>query len=121
MRFYHSKATMSFPISLSDVSIGMHVLNNSWNTSGVPAHAETTWPVFIALAAQGGSTIIRVPTALSNVTASGVPGWVLDTYVTILQAAQQHGLKVIFEPGRTPLDLLPAGASVSDEPQLWRP
>ena len=95
----------------------MHVINNSWNTQDAPAHAGVTWENLIELAAQGGSTIIRVPTDLSVVTSGGVPSWVLSSYISILQSAQQNGVKVIFEPGQTPLDLLPSGEGVSSEPQ----
>ncbi len=102
-------------MSISDISIGMHAINNSWS-SGSPAHEGITSQMLFQLAADGGSNIIRVPLDLSVVGPSGPPQWVVDSIGTVLQQAASLGLKVILEPGQTPPDLLPAGAPLSQAP-----
>jgi Ca2+-binding RTX toxin-like protein len=95
--------------------LGLHVINNSW-TPAATGHAGTTNIELINLAAQAGSSVIRVPLSLANITASGVPAWVVTYCVEILTAAANQGIKVIFEPGDTPADLLPPGAASSMQP-----
>jgi Ca2+-binding RTX toxin-like protein len=93
----------------------MHAINNSWSSES-PAHNGITNQMLFQLAADGGSNIIRVPLDLSVVGPSGPPQWVVDSIGTVLQQAASLGLKVILEPGQTPPDLLPAGASLSQAP-----
>ncbi|WP_420410956.1 Ig-like domain-containing protein [Roseibium sp.] len=107
-------------MSVSDFEFGMHALSNSWNTSGAPAHSGMSVADMIVLAAQGGSTVVRIPLDLSIVTSSGAPQWSINSIGSLLQVAAQNGVKIIFEPGQTPLDLLPPGSSVSDVPsEQW--
>ncbi len=89
--------------------LGMQVLNNSWSLEA-PAHAGVTTAELIALAAAGGSRIIRLPADLSVVTARGMPQDRIEQYGEILAVASAAGLKVIFEPGQTPPDLSANGA-----------
>lgn len=102
-------------MSISNIFIGMHAINNSWSSES-PAHNGITNQMLFQLAADGGSNIIRVPLDLSVVGPSGPPQWVVDSIGTVLQQAASLGLKVILEPGQTPPDLLPAGASLSQAP-----
>ncbi|WP_153768012.1 Ig-like domain-containing protein [Labrenzia sp. CE80] len=107
-------------MSVSDFSFGMHALSNSWNTAGAPAHNGMSINSMIDLAAQGGGGIVRVPVDLSVVTNSGTPQWQLDIFADVLQTAALNNVEVIFEPGQTPLDLLPPGSSVGDVPsEQW--
>ena len=106
-------------MSLADALLGMHVLNNSWNP-GAQGHAGITFPDLVQLAADGGSGVIRIPLDLSNVSASGVSSADLAYVGAILTEAEQNGIKVVFEPGQTPLDLVPAGSTVTDEPATYQ-
>jgi hypothetical protein len=103
-------------MSISDFTFGTHVLTNSWNTSGAPAHSSMSISDMIDLAAQGGSGIVRIPVDLSVVTQNGTPQWQLDIFSEVLQKAAQHNIKIVFEPGQTPLDLLPPGGNAGDVP-----
>ena len=98
------------------LNLGMHTLNNNWN-SAAPAHSNISTGQLIDLAASGGSSLVRVPIDLSQMTASGAPQWGLDYIQSVLAEAKAKGVKVIFEPGQTPLDLLPPGSNVSDVPK----
>ncbi len=107
-------------MSANGFEFGMHALSNSWNVSGAPAHDGMSTNDMVNLAAQGGSGIVRVPVDLSLVTESGTCQCQLDIFSDVLENAARNNLQVIFEPGQTPLDLLPAGASVSDTPtEQW--
>ncbi|WP_195164516.1 calcium-binding protein [Mesorhizobium sp. NBSH29] len=103
-------------MSINNLSVGMHAINNSWS-SGSPAHEGITNQALFQLAAEGGSTIIRVPFDLSVVGPSGPPQWSVDSIGAVLQQAAALGLKVILEPGQTPPDLLPASAPLSQAPE----
>lgn len=106
-------------MSIGSALLGMHVLNNNHLPAAV-GHAGVSLTDMIVLAAQGGSSVIRVPTDLSAIGPAGVPNWQLDFYGEILSVATQYGVKVIFEPGQTPLDLLPPGGTVRDEPATYQ-
>lgn len=102
-------------MGLSNTPLGMHVLNNNYPEANAPGHTGVTDAQLIQFAAQGGSTMVRVPMDLSVVQASGVPQWVLDDLVPLFQAAATYGTRIIFEPGQTPRDLAPGG-DVQNEP-----
>lgn len=102
-------------MSITSVAFGMHAINNSWDPNST-AHDGISWTDLVNLTADAGGTIVRIPTDLSPVTSSGVPSWQLDLYEEVLSAADARGIKVIFEPGQTPLDLVPSGGTVQDVP-----
>ncbi|MGX7743995.1 hypothetical protein [Rhodopseudomonas parapalustris] len=103
-------------MSITNIDFGMHVLGNSWNPNAT-AHQGVSYSDLIDLAAQGGSSIIRIPLDLSAVlTNPSSWAYVVNDIGGDLQKAASLGLKVIFEPGQTPLDLVPSGGTVQDVP-----
>ena len=97
-------------MSLTSTTLGMHVLDSSWDSTS-PAHFGVSETKLIQLASQGGSGVIRVPLDLSEVTSSGYPQWQLDSIYSVLSTASNLGIKVIFEPGQTPVDLSADGTT----------
>ena len=61
------------------------------------------------MSAEGGASVVRLPIDLSNVGPNGVPQWVIDNFGAAFQAAEQYGVKLIFEPCDVPPDLSPNG------------
>lgn len=96
------------------MNIGMHAINNSYNPAAT-AHQGVSNADLAILVSQAGSSIIRVPLDLSRVGPNGLDSGAIADVQAWLQTAQQYGLKVIFEPGQTTLDLSQNG-SVSGEP-----
>ncbi len=92
-------------MSLSQISIGTHALLNNFLEANAPVHLGKRGPDLIALAAEAGSNIVRVPVDLSVVGPDGMANWALDDIGEWLAAAAATGIKVIFEPGQTPPDL----------------
>jgi len=94
-------------VSLSNSLIGIQTLNNSWDYQYSPVHADNniTTKDLIALSAQAGAQVVRIPVDLSTVEANGFPRWMLDSFRSILDYAASQNVQVIFQPGQTPIDL----------------
>lgn len=97
------------------MTFGLQVLHSGHISQ---AHAKVDWAKLIQLAASAGSKVVRIPTDLSKATDAGYPEWHLNFYNDVLTAANQYGLKVIFQPGQTPADLSFNG-TVSGEPGTY--
>ena len=108
-------------MAISDTMFGMHILSNSWNPSS-EAHQGLDEFDHMALAAQAGSSVVRIPLDLSPIGSNNAAEWdyVVQDALQSMAEAQARGFKIIFEPGQTPLDLLPPGSDVGDVPtQQW--
>lgn len=101
-------------MSLTNTELGLHSILNSFNPAAT-AHQGVTQADLINLSASISGGIIRIPVDLSTVSNSGFPQWQLDIFNEVITAAELNGLKIIFEPGQTPIDLSQNG-SVSGEP-----
>ncbi|MEM8812987.1 MAG: hypothetical protein AAGF59_10250 [Pseudomonadota bacterium] len=92
-------------MALSDLSIGMHALLNNYAAANDPVHLRSSPAEIMALAAQGGAEIVRLPLDLSTVGPNGAPEWAIDGVAVWLTEAARYGIEVIMEPGQTPPDL----------------
>ncbi|MEM7069258.1 MAG: hypothetical protein AAF478_10265 [Pseudomonadota bacterium] len=101
-------------MTLSNISIGMHALPNFYQASTLaPAHEGVSGADLVSLAADGGATSVRVPLDLQFVEVGNLAAWqyVIDDIESVLDVAQARGIKVIFEPGQTPLEISPDGTN----------
>jgi len=96
-------------VSIATTLFGTHALLNAYNTSGAPAHGGITPSDLHSLSDGLGAQIVRIPLDLSLVGPNGLPSWAVDTLAAELAQLQQLGIKVIFEPGQTPVDLSQTG------------
>lgn len=101
-------------MSLNNLEIGFHSILNAWNPNAT-AHAGQTQSTLMQLASSASGGIVRILVDLSTVPVSGFPQWQIDIFSEVITAAETLGLKIIFEPGQTPLDLSQKG-TVSGEP-----
>ncbi|MCP4074377.1 MAG: hypothetical protein GY742_22045, partial [Hyphomicrobiales bacterium] len=94
-------------MSLDNLLIGVQVLDNSWNSNGAPVHAshDVSAVSLIQTALDAGIQIIRLPFDLSTADANGFPIWQLNALEKVLEAASANNIKVIVQPGQTPVDL----------------
>lgn len=94
-------------MSITSVAFGMHAISNSW-TPSAPAHAGYGTAKMIQLAAEGGATLVRIPLSLAYVSSTNPSDWmgVVNDIGNLLRVAANNGIKVILQPGQTPLDIV---------------
>ena len=102
-------------MSLSSMSIGINFLNNNGEHAG---HQGVTNLQLMQKAAESGVDTIRVPADLAAVGPNGVDPYQILLYQEVFEAADQFGLKIIFEPGQTPPDLSSDG-TVKGHPENY--
>lgn len=104
-------------MSLSNIQIGVQALDNSWDSENAPVHAShnVTETSLITTAIEAGIQIVRILMDLSLVTATGFPQWKIDSFQSVLEVAAENGIKLIVQPGQTPVELS-ADGTVSGTP-----
>ncbi len=100
-----------------DFVVGMHAINNNWNTSAAPAHSGVSDQRMFEIATAGGAEILRIPLNLATVGPEGPRPGAVDYIGSLMKMGDTLDLKLIFEPGQTPPDLLPASGATTDAPQ----
>ncbi|CCO49312.1 putative Glycoside hydrolase fused with Serralysin-like metalloprotease [Vibrio nigripulchritudo SOn1] len=108
-------------MDIFSIALGLQVLHKDYEVNGVhiaPAHQGVEVQELIHMSSLAGSDVLRIPLDLTWTTPTGVPQWVLDRIEVYLQQAQSRGIKVILQPGQTPVDLIRNGGTNADAPNV---